>query len=361
MRTCLLGVALLALPGCLPLGQWDGDLETRELTVTSDSDGIAAVDIDVSDHAAFELTGESSQYLSVERLLDPSGDVVVDWQDWTGRQGLTNAFYVEGKDTVFNWPIRPEDGDLANGTWVLELATVDDGNYYTGDVDIDVVTKLKLDDDWGSGTLNARIVYCAGLDQDAVVVGGVEGAVARWQDVWAPMGLSVSPSYDSYDCSGDLAFPGEDSTHADIAASADGSEVTILVGETIDGSTDYLGVSGGIPGTLSDTVHAVVVTSWLANAGTDGQFDSEDLRLFGETLAHEVSHYMGLYHPVEMTWDWWDALDDTSDCSSATACESALGDNLMFPYPVCDGSGCIPQDQLSDAQQGVDHRYTGTL
>lgn len=361
MRIGLLLLAPLSASGCLPLGVWDGDLETRQTTVISGSDGIAAVGVEIDGHAAFELTGESSQYLSVERLLDPHGDVVVDWQDWTGRQSLTNAFYVEGRDTAFNWPIRPEDGELEDGTWVVELATVDGANYYAPDVAIDVVTRLKLDDDWSSGALNARIVYCAGLDQDMEVVGGVEGAVARWQEVWAPMGLSVAPTYEGADCGGDLAFPGEDSAHADLAASADAGEVTILVGETIDGTTDYLGVSGGIPGPLAPTVHAVVVTSWLANAGTDGRFDDEDLRLFGETLAHEVSHYMGLYHPVEMTWDWWDALDDTPDCSAASECESALGDNLMFPYPVCDGTGCIAQDQLTDSQQGVDHRFTGTL
>ena len=24
-------------------------------------------------------------------------------------------------------------------------------------------------------------------------------------------------------------------------------------------------------------------------------------------MAHEVGHYMGLFHPVEQTWDWFQA------------------------------------------------------
>jgi len=62
-----------------------------------------------------------------------------------------------------------------------------------------------------------------------------------------------------------------------------------------------------------------------------------------------------------MTWDAWDALDDTSDCSKQSTCENDLGDNLMFPYPVCDWSTCVPQDQLTSGQENIGQRYTGCL
>ena len=81
----------------------------------------------------------------------------------------------------------------------------------------------------------------------------------------------------------------------------------------------------------------------------------------GETMAHEVGHFMGLFHPVEQTFDRWDACDDTPNCASAAECEGVLGNNLMYPAPVCDFTSCIEQDQLSDVQVEILQRYTGAL
>ena len=67
----------------------------------------------------------------------------------------------------------------------------------------------------------------------------------------------------------------------------------------------------------------------------------------------------GLFHPVETTYDLWDALDDTEKCTNENECEDDLGANLMFPWPVCDSSGCVSQNQLTPEQQGVMHRYSG--
>ncbi len=353
--------ALAVLPACGLGGTWDGNLETREWSQVTGGDGIAEVAIDVDDHAAFQMTAMAGQYLAVERLTDPDGDVVVTWEDWYDTESLTGAFWLEGKDTVFNWPIRPEDGDLEPGTWTVDVASVTADGYYQGDTELQIVAKLKLDDDLDDGALQARVVFCDGLFDDQEVYDGVIGAVERWNEIWGPMGLVVDASFEASDFYGDLAFPGEDTAHEQVASGADGSEITILVGDTIDGSTDYLGVAGGIPGTLTETPRALVVASWLANAGPDGSFNAADIDLFGETLAHEVGHYMGLFHPVEIDYGYWDALSDTPSCDDQSSCESALGDNLMFPYPVCNGASCISQDQLSGDQQGVKHRYTGTL
>ena len=267
-------------------------------------------------------------------------------------------------DVVINWPVRPDDGDLTPGTWYADVVTVDGNGSYTSGVDVTYTVQVKEDDDLQSGTVSAMLVYADGVASLSDVVAATESAVDRWAEIWSTYGLSVEVAYYESDLDTDLATPGEGGDRGMVLTSQSGEshDVTILVGETIDGSTDYYGIAGSIPGTLLATDRSGVVISWLANAGSDGSFDAEDIRVYGETLAHEVGHYMGLFHPVESGYAEYDALDDTVECGGETACDTALGDNLMYPYPVCeDWSSCTPQDQLSDGQTGVKHRYTGTL
>jgi hypothetical protein len=137
------------------------------------------------------------------------------------------------------------------------------------------------------------------------------------------------------------------------------SELLVVVGESFDNAPDVLGFSGNVPGSTLPGPRSAIVISWLNNAGVDGEFDDEEIRLFSETLAHEAGHYLGLYHPVELEFSHWDALNDTEECNSMLLCQQNLKDNLMFPYPVCMGTSCIIQDQLSIQQSAVLHRNVG--
>jgi hypothetical protein len=361
----LLVLSALALPatGCDALKDFltevDGDLETRTFSVDS-SDGIATIEVDVDSQESFLLTATSGSLLAVESVHDPEGNRVLYWEDWYGTESLTGAVWLEGQSSVLNWPIRQADGSLSQGTWTVEVGVVDTQGYYTDDT-VNADLRLKTDGDLSAGTVSVRIIYADGLDSDEEVTNGVTRAVERWIEVWAPFGLQLEVEYLSSNFSTNQPSPGEGNEHGEVAAGSDGQQVSILVSETINGSADYYGIAGGIPGTLGRTDSALIIVSWLANAGGDGAFSEADVRLFGETLAHETGHYMGLFHPVEMTYDYWDALSDTEACTGQNACESALQDNLMFPYPVCDWTECVAQDQMSDQQVGVKHRYTGTL
>ena len=82
--------------------------------------------------------------------------------------------------------------------------------------------------------------------------------------------------------------------------------------------------------------------------------------MLGESIAHEVGHYLGLLHPVAQDFGHWDSLSDTSACTSQAECEAEMSGNLMFPYPVCDDEGtCVPQIGLTDDQARVIQRYVG--
>jgi hypothetical protein len=113
-----------------------------------------------------------------------------------------------------------------------------------------------------------------------------------------------------------------------------------------------------------------VAVSAVALAGRDRAFDSEERRLLAETMAHEVGHYLGLFHPIELpdrgeTISFWDHLPDTSDCATLARCEAELSGNLMYPTPVCatwEGSSCVafvPQGALTGDQVGLARGYAG--
>ena len=366
----VLTATLMVLAGCEDTLEGDGELtetsmlSTATVSATSDGDGIVVFAIEVPEGAtSMLLTAWSDTYTAFEGLQDPSGDLVLWWEDWYyADQSLTYAFWSEAPDAELNWPVREEDGPLEAGTWLAQIGTYDADLYYTPNTELALTLQLKDAADFTGGVGRARIVYADGVNSDDEAVYGTEQAVERWKEVWGAYGLDLQVDYATSDLHPDLPFP-DGSTDDITSESAEfwDSDLTVLIGEEIEGSQDYYGVSGGIPGTLIAAPRSAVVVSWLANAGGDGVFSDEDIRLYGETLAHEVGHYSGLFHPVEDGWEYWDALSDTPDCDRLAECESELGDNLMFPYPVCDYTSCPPQDQLSDGQVGVGHRYTGTL
>jgi hypothetical protein len=363
-------LAVLGLTGCEALVELysdpeiNGDLATQTTSVTSNAGGIATFEIDVASNTeGFLLTAESNQWLALEKVTDPSGEVALHWEDWYGvNRSLTGAFYADGKDLLFNWPIRAEDGPLTPGVWRVEVAAINANNYYAPDTTVDATLQHKRDSNLDEGNVYVRIVYAEGVGDNDEVVQGTEDAVDHWIEIYAERGLSLEVAYDDGTVDADLPFPdsGEEDLVAE-SANGDNKDITLVIGETIDNSTEYYGVAGSIPGALIAAPRSLVVISWLANAGGDGSFSDEDVRIYGETLAHEVGHYLGLFHTVESDYAAWDAIDDTEECSSAGSCDQDQGDNLMYPYPVCDWSSCTPQTTLSDGQSGVIHRYTGTL
>ncbi len=139
-------------------------------------------------------------------------------------------------------------------------------------------------------------------------------------------------------------------------------ELVLVVGDTLAGDAETFGLAGGIPGPLEATTFTWVLVGWLTHAGPDGDFSDEEIRQMGETMAHEIGHFQGLYHPVECPYDCidaWDALPDTPDCVGWQECEAELASNVMYPYPVCDFDSCLPAGDVTEDQGGVIHRYLG--
>lgn len=343
---------------------FDGDLSTVRTSITSNSSGIATAYVEIpSGGESFMLTAESTQYgLAVETVRAPSGAVVFDWQTWQGDQSATQAIYVSSAN-VFNYPMRSADGALQTGVYEVDYAVVDSNNYYATNATVDLTAQIKTDDDLTTGTLHVEVFLTDPVANNAGYTQAVYDAVDEWNAIWNNKGLAVEATFWTAGLPGAMYKPGGagGATYASLSASGADDNITLVVAETIHDGQTLLGVAGGIPGALVAGDEAVFLVSALNNAGSDGVFDAEDIAQFGETMAHEAGHYMGLFHPVELTWSNYDAHGDTIECSSENQCATQLGDNLMFPTPVCGNFGCITQDKLTSHQQHALHLYTGTL
>ena len=343
---------------------FDNGLMTLQNAFRSSADGLISLEIPVQDaDSNFLLTVIAQEGLtSLEAVYDPDGNIVLDAYDWfNADQGLTDAVYAESNDMVLNWPPRMGDMPLREGNWVVEFSTLDNQGYYSSDIEGTAFTQIKQDSDFTQGTLVLSIGISPESYAEPDVVQAVNDAVDCWTEMWEPMGLSLDVSISEMNISNELPWPSESPAIESLSASGSERDLLMLVGESIENEEGTFGIAGSVPGTLLSTQRAAVVISWLENAGVDGIFQEEDVQLMCETMAHELGHYLGLYHPVEMDYDAWDALDDTVMCTDEFVCESELGDNLMYPYPVCSLNDCVNQVNLSENQLGVIHNYTGAL
>ncbi len=104
-----------------------------------------------------------------------------------------------------------------------------------------------------------------------------------------------------------------------LPSSADSRSINIILVSTIPDSQNglsILGVSSGIRGPLiqGSGGGGLAVSTFESLAAYSPQ--SEDFVGLGETIAHELGHYLGLNHPSESDATQHDYLPDTPQCST---------------------------------------------
>ena len=305
----------------------------------------------------------------VSELSDPAGDDPALVGDWMyGQSFLSSGVLPLHDETAFNWPVRDVDGELEAGTWTVGLSVFSSSGYPVDGVEIDVAVHANRDSRLDSGCVSARVVLAPEVAADEALTAAVEGAVLAWQEVYAGIGVELQTRFETAEgLSDDLDHPslGSDEYEA-LKAEGEEEELVVVIGESVGGAGNgILGEAGGIPGPLAPAARAVVAIGWLLHAGNDGQLDDVDIQGMGETMAHEVGHFVGLFHPVELDGygnpsGYSDALDDTPACGNSSDCLGQLGTNLMYPYRTCYDADCVRQDQLTAQQGAVMQRYTGT-
>ncbi|MCB9692264.1 MAG: hypothetical protein H6736_10665 [Alphaproteobacteria bacterium] len=361
---------LLALSACsTPWIETDGG-DWRTLLATMESNGSGNIRVSIEpepDETSFLASFEplDPERLSHLRFLQVEDSIPYRATDETADSNPYNrssAAFLSSSTTV-NWPIQTTDGALEGRTHKLTVGIADTTRAYRqGTARVGVM--LKSDPDPASGLLRVNLIFGGALVDDEALYAATEDAIQVWRDIYASAGIQLDVVLFQAPYS-TLAGPGQGDAPQwrEIAESTRFGAVNVVLVEEIGGQPGAFGLAGGIPGPLAYTGQSAVAINAVLTAGADGVFDRQESRLLGESMAHEVGHFLGLYHPVEKTFERWDGLDDTPVCEAELPCVEALGDNLMFPYPIgCNSEiGCLPQERISVEQAEVMNRYTGVL
>ncbi len=325
--------------------------------VTTGGEGAVRIPVDVldGDTQILAVVQAESPQRSVFASLDTPAASPAWVADTQATTLATNAGFVSSV-SVLGYPMLPDDLPLEPGRWWLTAGAVGtDLTFAEGALTVDLW--FAQDDDDRAGALEVVLHLADGLEADPVLVSALEEASTQWESLYAGYDITLSLATEPW--TGESPqIPGFDTPDAWRAISEGPvRRVHVVVVDAIAALPGAYGLAGGIPGAIGSTPASGVLLSASLARGADGQLSDEEVRLLSETLAHEVGHYLGLFHPVEIQWDRWDALADTPDCTSESDCVDALANNLMFPFPVCALVACIPQNALTDAQVGVAQRH----
>ncbi len=242
-------------------------------------------------------------------------------------------------------PERPNGGTISGGFVLPGADRRVTARSYSFDLggsatSADVTVLRRRGPDPGSGTLDLNLFV---LDGSRLSTNDLNQGLAVFQEVFAKAGIAVGSvnAYNVTSAQEFLSLEVDDDAFLNPAApirrlvkslSSQGPALAFNVffvrslGEGLFGISLGLPSALGIPGTISSGL--VVSVSAHESAG------GFDTRNFGQTIAHETGHNMGLYHTSERDGSQHDTISDTPQCA-ATGGELSPGgcpdgQNFMF-------------------------------
>ena len=315
--------------------------------------------------------------VSVSEIRNPDGNTILLAEDWyQADYNYTQGVMPLYAETTLNFPVQDDETPLQPGELEIDLIAIDEDGFLLADVPLQTTVHVKSDNDFQTGELEVLLYFVQSAASDTDVQDATQSAITAFSELLVPYGITprvTSETLNDFDGSLQLMPPSfdEDNTYLPITEASGLRRFTIIVGDSIhhpEVEDGVHGIAGAIPGSLAAGNHSVVLVSWLSHAGPNASFNTGEIILMAETLAHESLHFMGLFHPTDQSqdaeediYDTFDNLADTEPCQERSTCETLLGRNIMFGYPVCDGIACIAQSELTEDQRGVMHRYAGAL
>lgn len=338
-------------------------VQLLSFSAVSDTNGTARSTFSVpAGTKKFQLTASSSTALiRIDSVVDSDNNEFVQ----PGGLPISTASDFTNGIAVASVPSRDFDPSLNDGATYQVVSTVTDGGGRGQEGEtVTYVLSGRDDSNLGSGTLNVNVFIVGSVLHSETSRAIIDDAINVMRDTYSNE-LSTNLNVEVFNVEGPnlITDPGVGSDfYLSNASLGQSPAVNIFIALDISPG-GLLGVAAAIPGPAFPSGKSAVAVSFANHAGPDGLFSNYEIRLLGETLAHESGHFLGLFHPVEISGILVvgeDPLTDTPTCSTFIDCgeQNGLYTNLMFPFPVSDGLGeSFPQNELTSQQKGVVNRY----
>lgn len=346
-----------------------GDVDSSFLIpIRTNSSGLAQAEFRLAQGSVkFAITAFTPSSNNQVRFLDLSSSNGTNYLDPRGEEISFANFFASGVNSI-NAPSRDVDPDLrADDTYNVVVEVVSSGGNALPDSEINLLVTSRQGGSFSGGTVVINLFFVGEIGADNTTRTVVARAVEEFRSIYSSQ-MGINLDIRTIDIDGPLLLPSpfEGSAFYESATNSTGGlAINIFIGGDIAGGAGgILGIAGGIIAPPVPSRRSALAIGIIPGAGPDGVYDDEDIRILGETLAHESGHYLGLFHPVDFSGNTavaTDPLDDTDTCASFTAClaNDSLTHNLMFTTPVSDGDGgFVRQNQLTSQQSGVGNRYT---
>ncbi len=300
----------------------------------------AQIDFDVDSgtdsYMIVPLTG-NGEALSPVDITTPSGQTI-NFQGANNFQAVGAQLFGSVNPTVI--PAAPQfSGQLESGSHTYTLYTNDSemchylleapGNPTVIDLNIYVVGLSGINADNAGSNSNLQTVI--NRAEDIYNQAGISFGDVRFYDVPS----EAEQAYSVIQSESDIRQLASYSVNPeDDGGDAISANVFITQSFAMGGA---LGLSLGIPGVagLHGTgISGVAMTGeYLGAQGQGGNI------LSGNVLAHELGHFLGLFHTSETNSQTFDPLDDTPECSNMSNMTSCPDwGNLMFPSADIDNT-----------------------
>ncbi len=307
-------------------------------------DDAAVFEVGEDDHGVIAwIEGNSDNYIYPFRLIDPNGQVVYsidqDGQDGVLFNDQIFHWYSDSSLSIFlnNSPKMP----FSPGEWVVEIASYNAGN----NLSFNLITKPKRDDDATGLSIDVNIWFVGvqGVNANSANNHKVfQECITVFKKLYKTANIKIGTinyrdaSANSVQKYGVIDSYAEYRDLLEISVASENNNPNLFLINSFGGDFyGVLGMAGHIPGPAGKQGTPF---SGVAVAMTGYEYYP---RIMGLTMAHELGHWLGLFHPSEFSGDMFDPLNDTPECSSAydgngdgavdwDECQDNGAENVMF-------------------------------
>ncbi|OSM00412.1 hypothetical protein MAIT1_00926 [Magnetofaba australis IT-1] len=284
------------------------------------------------------LNGPSvgSSGVSVSSVTSPSSGTLT-----TVKSGAT--YHCGASFCTMLQPQVPTQAPLSTGLWSYNLS-----NSLSSSDAVYLTTRS------GSVNSNATFILKPYLVSGTYTESDITAAFTRAKAIMSNHGLTlnvldVTSIPDSQYRSVSTSY--SDATTSSLISIGSKDVINVFLVDDFTNASGVLGIAPGIPGTLglsgAGNGYMVSLSAHLIGG-------SLETTVMGETIVHEMGHFLGLYHTSESGGASFDPLDDTPECAKfiniVSNCLSKDGLNLMFwtaPTDLALDPGNLTSDQLT--------------